>query len=142
MKCVRVTDPKKFDEVVCTALRDSSAVFVLFFGREDPSSGVSWCPDCVIADPIVRSALANIKNAILLEVPVDRASNLTSPTNIFRHRKDIMLGRIPTLMRWTLNGPMKLRLVEDECKKQAINTFVAKTDLLLLAEKNSKIKPQ
>ncbi|KAJ2808042.1 hypothetical protein H4R20_001032 [Coemansia guatemalensis] len=141
MKCIRVIDPEKFDEIAGGALRASNAVFVLFFGREDPSSGVSWCPDCVIADPIVRSALANIENAILLEVPVDRASSgssAASSTDIFRQRKDIMLGRIPTLMRWSSNGPLEPRLVEGECQKHTIDAFVAKTDRLLLAQKSQK----
>ncbi|KAJ2078000.1 hypothetical protein H4R24_004773, partial [Coemansia sp. RSA 988] len=130
MKCIRITEPEKFDEIASAALRVSNSVFVLFFGREDPSSGISWCPDCVIADPIVRSALADIENAVLLEVPVDRASSVASPANIFRQRKDIKLDRIPTLMRWSSNGPLEPRLVENECQKHTIGTFVAKTDQL------------
>ncbi|KAJ2820513.1 hypothetical protein IWW50_005025 [Coemansia erecta] len=126
MKCVRVSDPKKFDDQVAKALEESNDVFVLFFGRET-NRGESWCPDCVIADPKVRAGIAKVDGSILLEVPVDRQSDIASPTQVFRKRSDTCLERIPTLLRWTARGPSQDRLVEEQCSEQNISVFVTET---------------
>ncbi|KAI8323953.1 hypothetical protein GQ54DRAFT_285471 [Martensiomyces pterosporus] len=124
MKCVRVNDPSEFDAKVADALQKSNSVFVLFFGREVSETNESWCPDCVIADPTVRKVVNTVENSILLEVPVDRKSDVSSPANIFRTREDIRLGAIPTLLKWTAAGPGS-RLVEDECfEEENIVKFV------------------
>ncbi|KAJ1727436.1 hypothetical protein LPJ61_004569 [Coemansia biformis] len=129
MRCIRVSDPADFDDIVARALGESRNVFVLFFGREQPASGVSWCPDCVIADPIVRRAIAKVEGSLLLEVPVDPRSDAASPANVFRERKDVRLDRVPALLRWTAAGPSQRRLVEDECREASIDAFVAETSV-------------
>ena len=60
--------------------QQSAMQFLLFFGTEDPQSGQSWCPDCVVADPRIRrhllaaekssSANEKIASVTLLECPV------------------------------------------------------------------------
>ncbi|KAJ2775810.1 hypothetical protein H4R18_005936 [Coemansia javaensis] len=127
MRCIRVDEPAEFDRLVAEALTESRDVFVLFFGREQAGTGVSWCPDCVIADPLVRRAIAKVEGSILLEVPVDPRSNTASPAHIFRERGDVQLGCVPTLLRWTAAGPSQRRLVEDECREERIDAFVAET---------------
>ncbi|KAJ2848849.1 hypothetical protein IWW36_003037 [Coemansia brasiliensis] len=126
MKCVRISNPEAFDSQLATALDESCNVFVLFFGREN-AHGVSWCPDCVIADPKVRAAIGKIEGAILLEVPVDRKSDTASSTYIFRQRPDTRLDKVPTLLRWTSNGPSQDRLEESKCNEQDIAIYVAET---------------
>ncbi|KAJ2741006.1 hypothetical protein GGI20_005485 [Coemansia sp. BCRC 34301] len=128
MKCLRVLEPASFDALVNGALKQSDAVYVLFFGREAPGTNKSWCSDCVIADPIVRDEIGKVDNSVLLEVPVDRSTDEDSPTNIFRKRSDIKLTRIPTLLRWSKAGPYSARLVEGECNRIAIRKFIAQTD--------------
>ncbi|KAJ2001787.1 hypothetical protein GGI04_002088 [Coemansia thaxteri] len=128
MKCIRVFEPASFDNLVSKALKESDAVFVLFYGREEASTGESWCSDCVIADPLVRKGLSKVDNCILLEVPVDRSLDQASATNIFRKRDDIQLARIPTLLRWSKEGPFATRLVEGECNELAIDEYVKQTN--------------
>ncbi|KAJ1845691.1 hypothetical protein LPJ73_004769, partial [Coemansia sp. RSA 2703] len=120
MKCVRVGSPDKFDELVKKAISESDAVFVLFFGREDPKTNLSWCSDCVVADPKVRRAIGTVNGSILLEVPIDRKSDIDSPSNVYRTRKDTKVERVPTLLRWTSDGPSNIRLVEGECSEAPI----------------------
>ncbi|KAJ1849051.1 hypothetical protein LPJ57_008433 [Coemansia sp. RSA 486] len=120
MKCVRVQHPDQFDDLVSKAVEQSSDVFVLFFGREDPETNLSWCSDCVIADPKVRKAISEVPNSILLEVPIDRKSDIRSPSNVYRTREDTNVEKVPTLVRWTQAGPAKPRLVEDECTEEAV----------------------
>ncbi|KAJ2708975.1 hypothetical protein H4R19_004482 [Coemansia spiralis] len=127
MKCIRVSDPTEFDGIAARALGEARDVFVLFFGREVPATGESWCPDCVIADPAVRRAVAKVDGAILLEVPVDPRSDAASPTKVFRERADIQLDRVPTLLRWTADGASARRVVEDECREATIDAFIAAT---------------
>ncbi|KAJ1905560.1 hypothetical protein GGI01_002358 [Coemansia sp. RSA 376] len=128
MKCIRVSDPASFDALVTGALKQSDAVYVLFFGREAPGTNKSWCSDCVIADPLVREEIGRVENSVLLEVPVDRSTDKDSATNTFRKRSDIKLTRIPTLLRWSKAGPAAIRLVEDECNRTEIRRYIAQTD--------------
>ncbi|KAJ1653063.1 hypothetical protein GGF44_000751 [Coemansia sp. RSA 1694] len=128
MKCIRVSEPAAFDALVNGALKQSDAVYVLFFGREAPGTNKSWCSDCVIADPIVREEIGKVSNSILLEVPVDRSTEQDSATNVFRKRSDTKLTRIPTLLRWSKAGPHTARLVEDQCNRIAIRKYIAQTD--------------
>lgn len=35
---------------------EGQLVHVLFTGTEDPVTGISWCPFCVKADPVINAA--------------------------------------------------------------------------------------
>ncbi|RUP47163.1 hypothetical protein BC936DRAFT_146063 [Jimgerdemannia flammicorona] len=133
-KFTRVAIPD-FQKVVDTAVNESDRVYVLFFvsrnpstntirlnaqsscyptGNEDPATGQSWCPDCVIADPLVRMYVRQVSDSILIEAPVGPRSewkgNMTHP---YRTNKDTKLVAIPTLFRWTKDGPQSV-LIEGE----------------------------
>ena len=75
-------------------------MFVLFFGTEVPETSESWCPDCVIADPLIRKAISPIENAILLEAPVG-ARNEWKGNTTHPYRVRFGLSAIPTLFKWT-----------------------------------------
>ncbi len=48
-------------------------VFCYFFASEIPETGVSWCPDCVKAEPIITRVFeegSSQTRAILLKIPV------------------------------------------------------------------------
>ena len=38
----------------------SKNIVVLFTGKVDPTTGESWCPDCVKADPIIEKCVPKI----------------------------------------------------------------------------------
>ncbi|KAI8645628.1 hypothetical protein BD408DRAFT_411268 [Parasitella parasitica] len=112
MKSVRV-NTESFDQEVDKAIKSGSPVFVLFFGTETPETSESWCPDCVIADPLVRRAIIPVKDAILIEAPVgDRNEWKGNSTHIYRTRFGV--PAIPTLFKWSAAGPGE-KLVEEEC---------------------------
>ncbi|KAI8870382.1 hypothetical protein GQ42DRAFT_162755 [Ramicandelaber brevisporus] len=137
MESLRLDDPSNFDSKVAELLAASSTgkIFVLFFGREVPETGESWCPDCVLADPVIRLGIdqyakKNGVKATLVEVPVDRRPKDDQPvpeTNVYRTRQDIKLGAVPTLLVWTKDGPGK-RIVEEECYEAADVEKFAATD--------------
>ncbi|KAJ1926180.1 hypothetical protein IWQ60_004020 [Tieghemiomyces parasiticus] len=51
---------------------DAAHVYVLFYAREVPATGVSWCPDCVKADPLVRQGIEKFPDSVLITYPFDR----------------------------------------------------------------------
>lgn len=99
MKAVRV-NVDNFDAEVKNAVETGNPVFVLFFGTEEPETSESWCPDCVIADPLIRKAILQVENSILLEAPVGGRSewkgNTTHP-----YRVRFGVPAIPTLYKWS-----------------------------------------
>ncbi|KAF1803123.1 hypothetical protein FB192DRAFT_1366530 [Mucor lusitanicus] len=112
MKSVRV-NIENFDQEVNKAVESGNPVFVLFFGTETPETSESWCPDCVIADPLVRKAIIPIENAILLEAPVG-ARNDWKGNTAHPYRVRFNVPAIPTLFKWSEAGPGE-KLVEEEC---------------------------
>ncbi|KAK4510545.1 uncharacterized protein ATC70_004976 [Mucor velutinosus] len=112
MKSVRV-NIENFDQEVSKAVETGNPVFVLFFGTETPETSESWCPDCVIADPLVRKAIIPVQNAILLEAPVG-ARNEWKGNTTHPYRVRFNVPAIPTLFKWSAAGPGE-KLVEEEC---------------------------
>ncbi len=97
---------------------ESGAALFLFFGAEDPATGQSWCPDCVIADPVLRRACTTLRpDLTLYECPVGMRSDWKNqPNHPFRLHPTTRLARIPTLL-FIDRGLERGRLVEGDCAK-------------------------
>eukprot|EP00030_Apusomonadida_sp_AF-17_P008113 a846922_27.p1 GENE.a846922_27~~a846922_27.p1 ORF type:complete len:160 (+),score=55.38 a846922_27:71-481(+) len=91
--------------------------FCIFFGSEDPGTGESWCSDCVVADPLIRSSIRKLApSATLFECPVgDRAAYKGMADHAYRVHAQIKLQAVPQFMCWTARGPIGGALVEEEC---------------------------
>lgn len=97
----RIDDVKDFDKVVGEIEKECDNVFIIMFGSEDPVSGESWCPDCVIADPVIRSEAKKIDGSILLECPVGQRSEYKNiPDHPYRLHPHLRLKSVPTLVHW------------------------------------------
>ncbi|KAM9117769.1 thioredoxin domain-containing protein 17 [Pangshura tecta] len=84
-------------------------VFALFCGDKD-AQGRSWCPDCVTAEPVVRSELNSLPDgAVFIYCQVGDRAYWKDPNNEFR--KNLKLTAVPTLLKY--GTPQKL--VEEEC---------------------------
>lgn len=57
--------------------------YVLFTADPDPTTGVSWCPDCVRCSPAVKGVMAE-KKASLLEVLVGQRPVWKDPQHPLR----------------------------------------------------------
>ncbi|CAO3689910.1 unnamed protein product [Rhizopus stolonifer] len=99
MKAVRV-NIENFDVEVNKAVETGQPVYVLFFGTETAETSESWCPDCVIANPLIRKTLIPVKDAILLEAPVGLRNEWKGNTK-HPYRTRFNLPAIPTLYKWT-----------------------------------------
>ena len=117
MQITRLTDPAALFDFLDQPSATEALVFLLFFGSEVPETGASWCPDCVMADPVIRGTLAQVttRPVHLVECPVgERAVYKGNADHPYRRDPRIALQRIPTLIRW--EGGRELgRLVESEC---------------------------
>jgi hypothetical protein len=80
---VTVTDPAEFDGVVAERA-SASACYVLVSGEKDPATGLSWCPDCVKADPVALAALNQLAHPVtLIYCPVVRSRYvIPAPMNL------------------------------------------------------------
>lgn len=84
------------------------AIFVYFTGTKD-AQGVSWCPDCVKAEPIVRGELSKLpEGSIFIYCQTGDQLCWKDPNNVFR--KHFKLSGVPTLLKY--GTPQKL--VEEE----------------------------
>jgi len=121
MKLIRIpfAEAAQFDSKLQTIFNSfpSSKYLVLFFGSE-VQGGNSWCPDCIVADPVIKKAISKVDNLVLIECPVGNKSEYKNvPNHPYKTHKQIQLQRVPTLIAWTKEGPAA-RLIEDECKIQ------------------------
>ena len=88
---------------------------VLFTGAKNPETGVSWCPDCVSADPVIEKYIENekYKGVKLVKCHIGRPE-WKSAENVFKLDPSLKLTSVPTLLIWEDN---KKRLVEGQLLK-------------------------
>ncbi|KAM9319457.1 thioredoxin domain-containing protein 17 [Gastrophryne carolinensis] len=86
-------------------------VFALFCGDKD-EQGVSWCPDCVTAEPVIRGEMKHLpEGSVFIYCLVGDRPYWKDPNNEFKRIQK--LTGVPTLVK--LGTPMKL--TEEECLK-------------------------
>jgi len=86
-------------------------VFAMFCGDKD-EKGESWCPDCVVAEPVVAKGLkAASEDAILIHCSVGPLPYWKDQGNDFRTDADLRLKSVPTLIK--VGTPR--RLEEAQC---------------------------
>lgn len=95
----------------------------LFFAAADPGTGVSWCPDCVLADPVLRATIGRVAPGLAVqECPVGaRAEWKGRDHHPFRVHPAFRIARIPTLIRFRAGIEIG-RLVEGPCADPAAIT--------------------
>jgi hypothetical protein len=127
MAIVRCPTPADLEPHLTRVTEERSSALLLFFGSEDPQTGTSWCPDCVLADPLVRKLVRELQpHLALLECPVGlRSQWKNQPGHPYRQHPLLHLQRIPTLV-W-LDGPCERgRLVEGDCAKpELVRAFLS-----------------
>jgi len=93
----------------CLKKLEKQTVFVLFTGTPD-ANGASWCPDCVIAEPVIHKSLTFLPlDATFIHARVGERTFWKDHNNPFRTKMGITC--IPTLVKW---GKMK-RLEDPQC---------------------------
>ncbi|XP_074593656.1 thioredoxin domain-containing protein 17-like [Brevipalpus obovatus] len=93
----------------------SPQVFILFIASKD-SNGVSWCPDCVSADPVIQKAVSDCdpkmdQETLFITAQVGARDEWKNPNNSFRLDETFKVDCVPTL----LNIQKNQRLRETEC---------------------------
>lgn len=82
------------------------AVLLYITGSNDPSTGQSWCPDCVDAKLPVQKKFAALRQiygdgAIFVECPVERAAYLGNPAYLYRTHPSLLVKGVPTILLLT-----------------------------------------
>lgn len=74
-------------------------LFLLFTGSKAADSGLSWCPDCTRAAPVVHAALEEFcPEAVLLVLNCPRAE-YKDASFTYRLNERVLLTSVPTLVR-------------------------------------------
>jgi len=108
---VKVEGFEAFQAKVAELAKTGGDVFVMFSGSKD-SNGDSWCPDCVVAEPVVNQCMQKApEDSHYLYVGVGDRATWKDPNCIFRTHKDTQLKSVPTLIKWGTSQ----RLQEDQC---------------------------
>ncbi|WAR02767.1 TXD17-like protein [Mya arenaria] len=90
-----------------------TTIFALFCGSIG-KDGKSWCPDCVVAEPVINANLSKIADdGVFIYCSVGDRTFWKDQNNAFRKDPSLMLKGVPTLLK--LGQPN--RLVEEQCAK-------------------------
>ena len=121
MPISRLATVAEVDAHLAQLIAARGSALYLFFGSEDPTTGASWCPDCVIADPVLRRACATLRpDLTLYECPIGlRSAWKNQPQHPYRLHPATRLTRIPTLV-FLEHGLERGRLVEADCAHAAV----------------------
>ncbi|XP_042207722.1 thioredoxin domain-containing protein 17-like [Homarus americanus] len=110
---IEVEGFEAFVEQVETFKSSGKPIFVLFSGSKD-SNGKSWCPDCVVAEPVVKGALDKApQDAVFIYVGVGDRAFWKDKNCVFRTDSRTKLKSVPTLMKYGTSQ----RLAEEQCAK-------------------------
>ncbi|KAL3732731.1 thioredoxin-like protein Clot [Eucalyptus grandis] len=91
-----------------------NANLILFLADKDPSTSLSWCPDCVRAEPVIYKKLeASSDNIALLQAYVGDRPTWRNPQHPWRVDPRFKLTGVPTLMLWE-DDAVKGRLEDHE----------------------------
>lgn len=91
-------------------------LIMLFVANDDPETKKSWCPDCVIAKPVIEKALQAHKDndqVALVTVQVGQRNEWKTPENPYRLH-ELKINCVPTI----LSLGNKLRLNGSECSDE------------------------
>lgn len=113
----------EFNSVISSLQDLKVPIFAEFYGAHD-SSGKSWCPDCVRAEPVVEGVMKTSapSNAHFLHVSVGNRTEWRDPACPFRSDARLKLTCIPTLVHWGTSH----KLLEEDCaNKTKVENFVS-----------------
>ncbi|KAM7512308.1 hypothetical protein LguiB_011183 [Lonicera macranthoides] len=92
----------------------NKANFILFLADKDPSTSLSWCPDCVRAEPVIYKKLEESPDDVaLLRAYVGDRVTWRNPQHPWRTDSKFKLKGVPTLVLWE-NDAVKGRLEDHE----------------------------
>ncbi|KDP43426.1 hypothetical protein JCGZ_16713 [Jatropha curcas] len=92
----------------------NKANLILFLADKDPSTNLSWCPDCVRAEPVIYKKLeASSDDIALLRAYVGDRPTWRNPQHPWRVDSRFKLTGVPTLVSWE-NDVIKGRLEDHE----------------------------
>ncbi|XP_019186981.1 PREDICTED: thioredoxin-like protein Clot [Ipomoea nil] len=92
----------------------NKANLILFLADIEPSTSLSWCPDCVRAEPVIYKKLeASSDDVALLKAYVGDRPTWRNPQHPWRVDPNFNLKGVPTLIRWE-DGAVKGRLEDHE----------------------------
>ncbi|GMH27273.1 hypothetical protein Nepgr_029116 [Nepenthes gracilis] len=77
------------------------ANLILFLADKDPTTSLSWCPDCVRAEPIIYKKLEALSDdVVLLRAYVGDRPTWRNPQHPWRIDSRFQLKGVPTLVCW------------------------------------------
>ncbi|XP_064071613.1 thioredoxin domain-containing protein 17-like [Vanessa tameamea] len=94
---------KGFDEFVkyTETIDDNGPPVLFYFSGSKLPDGNSWCPDCVVAEPMVKAFVSELnKNIIFVYVSVGDREYWKDRACPFRTDSRLKLMVIPTIIKW------------------------------------------
>ena len=127
LEYVEVASPEGLEAQLSKYAKDESVkLFVQVVASDDPATGESWCGDCRRAKQPMHEALSQVAgHVVVLNCPVTRAEYKGNAEHPYRTDERLQLTAVPTLYRWTADGPTDV-LVEGDCSDEhKLGQFIA-----------------
>ncbi|PKA51069.1 Thioredoxin-like protein Clot [Apostasia shenzhenica] len=101
LKTVVEAKASDFEEVFEKFRAENAEIkLLLFLADKDPSTNLSWCPDCNVAEPVIYKKLSAWgADVALLKAFVGGRPTWRNPSHPFRADPMFKLNGVPTLMR-------------------------------------------
>ncbi|CCD11773.1 unnamed protein product [Trypanosoma congolense IL3000] len=129
---ILVKDPRDFDatlEKVKAGLRPGDILVVLIKGLSNPRTHKSWCPPCVVAEPMVQRAVQAAKqkrHVVYMQCNVERSVYLGNPNYLYRTHPFIKVVGIPHFMVFEQRGSDLTEICRESTPCEAYETWVEK----------------
>ena len=107
--------PSEFDELV----DKHNPQIIYFTAAKDADSGLSWCSDCINAEPLINSIFENAETAVVVVKCIVDRIEYRSPQYLYRLHPLVHLQCVPTLLK-IVNGKAIIRLNDEQCQNSAL----------------------
>lgn len=115
---ITVSKTEDFGAALEKAMTTTLPLFILFTGAKQ-NNGISWCPDCVAAEPIIEASLAKLSRPIVfLECPVLREEYRGNSEYTYRTHPTFKLACVPTLIRMSSDYSKVTARLDDSQSQQ------------------------
>lgn len=130
-KQIILEDTTQFDSTVAQYENDPAYKVVLVYvtGSVDERSGKSWCPDCVMSEPVIKNMFNQIEEDLenadvdpsvpqiaFIKCPVVREPYKKSDF-VYRTHAKLQIRSIPTLILWSADTNYRQRIIEGQFRE-------------------------
>jgi thioredoxin-like negative regulator of GroEL len=96
---VYVQNPSEFEAVYQQVTSEQEFVILVFTGGDDPATGASWCPDCIVHKPAITEKIINQSTGkVIIALVPTRSEWVGNSEHPYKKHQVFKVRGVPTVL--------------------------------------------